>query len=52
MGGLVGGALLALVLDNRVIPRKEPKLFGTIVAGLIGGGLLLTGLLGVFGVLR
>jgi len=52
VGGLVGGSLLALVLDNRVIPRKEAKLPGTILTGAIGGALLLVGLLGVFGVLR
>lgn len=52
VGGLVGGSLLALFLRNRVIPRKEGKLAGTIATGAVGGGLLLTGLLGVFGVLR
>jgi rhomboid protease GluP len=52
VGGLVGGSLLALVLRNRVIPRKEGTLAGTIATGIVGGGLLLVGLLGVSGVLR
>jgi rhomboid protease GluP len=52
VGGLVGGSLLALVLDNRVIPRKEPKLPGTIATAAVGVALLITGILGVLGVLR
>ena len=52
VGGLVGGSLLALFLRNRVIPRKEGTLVGTIATGVLGGGLLLVGLLGVFGVLQ
>ena len=52
VGGLIGGSLLALVLDNRVIPRREAKLPGTLFTGAVGGALLLVGLLGVFGVLR
>jgi len=52
VGGLIGGSVLGLLLRNRVIPRKEGTLAGTIATGVIGGGLLLVGLLGVFGVLR
>jgi membrane associated rhomboid family serine protease len=52
VGGLIGGSVLALFLRNRVIPRKEGTLAGTIATGVIGGGLLLVGILGVFGVLR
>ncbi len=51
VGGLVGGCLVALVINNRVIPRKEPTAVGTIVTGAVGGGLLVVGMLGVLGVL-
>jgi rhomboid protease GluP len=49
VGGLLGGCALALVINNRVIPRKEPTTVGTIVMGIVGGGLLLVGILGVLG---
>jgi rhomboid protease GluP len=51
VGGLVGGALGALAINNRVIPNRETTRAGTVVTGAVGGAFLAVAILGVAGVL-
>jgi rhomboid protease GluP len=51
VGGLVGGCLLALVLNNRVVPGAEGTRTGDWIMGSLSGLVLAIGILGVLGVL-
>jgi membrane associated rhomboid family serine protease len=47
MGGLIGGAVMALVLSNRVIPSEPNHLEARVAMGAASGGLLILTLLGL-----